>query len=800
MEETTLYNGPEVSIQTIYEKELDIQSKLPFRSRLSFLTIIDYWKSQLESPFEAERMLAQTLIDKLADAPEFYEPIDDLSILEKHQDIVDIFLSGLIPVSRRDSQLAVVTNPFNPNGFYKTPGFQALYNQKKSGLLISKEPEVMKSFLVIKPSVEILNVYYGQDIEMDYPTIFTIQSKENGLEKHYKSELDLSFLDVKAVKPPKKLSPSQINELLHNVNNLDLWQEYIPPENFEFHGVVVMNLVDITDEEALSRLKYILLEKDAIVNEDRMQDIQQQLRTIFRIPDLKVGVTAVDCSNRSSTLYPNRLKNSFLSDSSLNLLDREFQGSVYCRMCNTGQQVLIENLDALEYKTTLEEELLAKGIKNVLVSPLKDSEGKIVGVLEIGSPNICEINSVAALRLEEILPLFTIAVERKREEVQNQIEAVIREQYTAVHPTVAWRFTQTAAKLIEDRDANGVNAKIDPIIFEDVYPLYGQMDIVGSSTYRNDAIQADLLHNLEEADRMTKLGYELLRYPLLDYLCLRIKESILSIRTGIDSSAEGRILEFLYSEVHPIFKQIMHKDSSLEKKINTYFDELDTELGIIYQQRKDYEESVMRINDLLSACIDRHQVQSQNMFPHYFEKYKTDGVEYNIYVGQSLLQNEQFSDIHLQNLRLWQLLSMCEITRKVENIQSNLPVALTTAQLILVHDTPLTIRFRMDEKQFDVDGAYNVRYEILKKRVDKALIEGTNERLTVSGKIAIVYTQDKEEREYDSYLSYLVEKGEIEPEIEKVKLAPVQGVSGLRALRVTVRPKGHQLLDELCEI
>ncbi len=29
----------------------------------------------------------------------------------------------------------------------------------------------------------------------------------------------------------------------------------------------------------------------------------------------------------------------------------------------------------------------------------------------------------------------------------------------------------------------------------------------------------------------------------------------------------------------------------------------------------------------------------------------------------------------------------------------------------------------MDEKRFDVDGAYNARYEIVKKRIDKAYVK-----------------------------------------------------------------------------
>ena len=93
----------------------------------------------------------------------------------------------------------------------------------------------------------------------------------------------------------------------------------------------------------------------------------------------------------------------------------------------------------------------------------------------------------------------------------------------------------------------------------------------------------------------------------------------------------------------------------------------------------------------------------------------------------------------------------------------------------------------MDEKQFDVDGAYNVRYEILKKRIDKAVIEGTSDRLTIAGKVAIVYLQDKDKQEYLEYIDYLLHEDFITDDIEDLTLGKLQGVQGLKALRITVK-------------
>jgi len=99
---------------------------------------------------------------------------------------------------------------------------------------------------------------------------------------------------------------------------------------------------------------------------------------------------------------------------------------------------------------------------------------------------------------------------------------------------------------------------------------------------------------------------------------------------------------------------------------------------------------------------------------------------------------------------------------------------------------PISISFRKDERRFDVEGSYNVRYEIMKKRVDKVCIRGTNERLTQPGKIAMVYSSPKEAQEYDEYILFLQSKKLLMPDKEYLELEDLQGVSGLKAIRIDI--------------
>jgi hypothetical protein len=129
---------------------------------------------------------------------------------------------------------------------------------------------------------------------------------------------------------------------------------------------------------------------------------------------------------------------------------------------------------------------------------------------------------------------------------------------------------------------------------------------------------------------------------------------------------------------------------------------------------------------------------------------------------------------------------MIEITRKTALLLPDLKIPLQTTQLILVHSHPICITFRNDERRFDVEGGSNIRYELIKKRIDKVKLRATGERLTQPNKIAIVYTQAKEAEEYEEYIRLLQRKNMLAAEVEKLELEEVQGLSGLKAIRVTV--------------
>jgi hypothetical protein len=121
------------------------------------------------------------------------------------------------------------------------------------------------------------------------------------------------------------------------------------------------------------------------------------------------------------------------------------------------------------------------------------------------------------------------------------------------------------------------------------------------------------------------------------------------------------------------------------------------------------------------------------------------------------------------------------------HIKNDLPYHLEVTTLLLTFHSPIAIRFRMDEKRFDVDGSYNARFEIVKKRIDKAHVKNTYERIAQTGKLCIVYFSDTEEKEYIYYIKLLQSENILEDDIELLEVEDLQGISGLKALRVKIK-------------
>jgi hypothetical protein len=164
------------------------------------------------------------------------------------------------------------------------------------------------------------------------------------------------------------------------------------------------------------------------------------------------------------------------------------------------------------------------------------------------------------------------------------------------------------------------------------------------------------------------------------------------------------------------------------------------------------------------------------------------------------MEQGDFKALYLENLRLWQLKVACGMVWHTEQLKASLKVPLDTAHLVLVQDAPLSIRFRFDEKRFDVEGAYDIRHEIIKSRLDKAVVKSERERLTQPGKIAIVYSHPEEAIKMDRHIDFLHSEGYLNGEKEDLELEDLPGVQGLKSPRVSVNIESQALSKRFIKV
>jgi hypothetical protein len=753
-------------------------------SYLSFAPLIREWEKMIREGREGTRQLYQDLLNKVRQYPELLGRIEDLSVLDKHKTLIEQMMATVFPVTLNDKEdLFGAGFPFQMKMFYESSKFRELFivdphthditlpeaDACGGGSPKSGKEDCMYQF--------ILSRLYGIDNTDTVRMIEPYKCMETGLDRYMELEIDTRFLDVR-VRGELPPLPEDVQfgciKAGGGIEHMPELRTALPLDKFEFEGMVIIRIWEVTEREVLNIIRDKLLHLNNFADTELFGELQNQVQNLIGVPGVKTAVKPFFQVNNHMVLtefYTTMEDQIVKRKPSPEKLQYVYQ-SVTTAFSKYPRPLLVNeiNEDAVmryPFLTFMAE----YGWRSAIICPLFGDNKEVMGVLIVVSGEKGKLQAEHVARIEPAIPLFKIAMEKAQENLDHQVDRVIKDQFTAVQDAVEWRFTEAALNYLTGMDKGDGEVKIEPIVFEGVYPLYGAIDIRNSSVERNHSIQLDLLEQLNQANDIVLAAKKDHPFPLLD-------------ETNFND--ELSILQFLKVEVVQLFKHLQSIMPSLNKPINKYFEAVDSPVEMVYHHRKKYEDSITHINNEVARFIDHEQKMAQQIFPHYFERFVTDGVDFNIYIGQSITPEKKFDFFYLRNLKIWQLSTLAKAARLTHSLEKQLAMPLQTSQLILAHSHPISISFRTAERKFDVDGAYNIRYEIIKKRIDKVHLKDSNERLTKPGYIAIVYSQQQEAFEYLEYIDYLQSQGLLRGEVERLELEELQGVSGLKALRVGV--------------
>ena len=754
----------------------------PFESKLSMQPLIHHWIKDMRKEDDLLLKTTSTIEKYSKEHPSILDTYTDVTALVKdHHKIIHLLFSGVFPYALSDTIYGYAAPPFATEPFYITTGLQNLLSGQASQLHFEHFSEFDKIPYAIRACFIILAKHYNIHLDYALPFLFSLKEEGSNMERFYKTTSLLDFLEVKVREKAPEITVSKIDFLLENLDNVQLWLDTFSPDVFYFEGFFLAMMNDVTEVETLSRLRKLLLTSDSFVERKTAQAVANLTRIYLNLPAAEVGIFALDLPFEKSKAHRYKIHYPIIDELEPYLLSR-VEENIYEKACIGNRIQIVANLTQIEKTTFIEQRLLEQGFKSLMVVPIRDHKKKVIGIMELASPQAYAFTHVKKIKLKEILPLYDVAVEESRDNVEQNIQNIIQREFTNIHPSVLWKFSEAAYNYL-DQKVPGKARSMEAITFNEIYPLFGQIDINGSTKIRNKVVRSDLVKSLTLLKPVLDKSYDYTKFYLLRKYSFEVGGLLQSLKKKADINIETTVDNLLVNEIHPLLVELQDQHTDLFDDIRNYLAMLDPVHQMIYEGRSAYESALRLINNTISLYLEQQEVINQQLIPHYFEKYQTDGLEYTMYVGQSILQRDSFSLHQLHNLRLWQLYSMVEIYRRLEEVRKELPLDMTTSFLIFVFNSPLNISFRMEEKRFDVDGSYHARYEVLKRRIDKAQLAGAKERLTQRDKLVIVYLQPQDREEYMEYLQFLIDEELLEAHVEDVMVEPVQGIEGVRALR-----------------
>lgn len=774
-----IYNGKEIEFPAIMQ--------------VSFFKLIETLELRLKGEDTAAAEYAKALLSEVEKYPELRDGIADASQLKKYDKSINMLSAALFPDALASNEIKLLTPPFYFEPLYTSARFKNIVAASGDTFEFTMKG-VDEDLFYLYCCYFILGQYYHFPLSGGSAEYLEIFNEKQGLMRTYKMLINVDMSEFVPTDKAVDITRKDFDELINNFGDMELWKKKFPPNSWIMRGVNIVNLVDVTFDQSLSDITSNLLIKSS----DTFEQIQLGMRKLMNNNDLSIGILSQE---RDLLLPMNKegIDSILLQSGEALNCKTDFCDYSMGHLISRKEPLVITDVEFFDAQgsTGLSQKLLRSGYQSYIIAPILH-EGEFLGFMELGAKEKFGLHRGSLKVLGKVMPILAMAHKRFIVEAQNLIEAVIQQECTTIHPSVKWRFEKEAQEFIE-KQARGEQPDFKDIAFDNLYPLYGQMDIKGSSERRNRAVSADLIKQLNGVNKVLKAVFEESSMPVYEELIFRTEAYIRELNAELSAGTEHKLLAFLNANVYPVFEHLKEHNAALQPLIDEYESLVHPEMKTVYEERKKYDDNVNHINQRLASYLDQRQVEAQKVFPHYFERYKTDGVEYNMYIGQSITQDKTFDPLYLRNIRIWQLLVMCEMENEFKTMQKELDTAIEIASLILVYNTSISVQFRMDEKQFDVEGAYNARYEIIKKRVDKAHIKGTNERITRPGSIVIVYSQDQDAYEYRTYLDFLIGKGFIKQGYKDHQLEDLQGVHGLRALRAEVAYDGGVTYDELIQ-
>ncbi|WP_312340131.1 GAF domain-containing protein [Sphingobacterium sp.] len=761
------------------------------KNRLDFEPFFKYLESFIENGTPSDDMIPLFALERIKEI-EYVSGKLCKHNLNAYKDILQLIYSLSVSLIDTDpKRYWALTTPLAEESFYGTEAFfdlcsqqlveQDLQGKMRAGSLLTNQEKLFYTLIFER--------LYGFSSNEQISIVYHHLNDQGNIIDYYDLDIDFKFVEIKAKKTLPAIDIGRLSE--NPSDSLFDWNTVISTvklEDFELSGFSIVTFRKTSTEHTLQRIQSILLDLPTYNYHLFLSDLEKIMTPILKGADTVFSLFPLFQLN-GVPFFDYTITNKSILISEAYTINNSFSVNAELAGYLKHPHVIFYNNNAMNgirnTKSTFDEQISKSGVKAYLCIPLIHNHS-LSGILEIYSREEDQLDNETMQALGALVPILSQLSQDITLEFKKRIDDIIINRFTTIQPSVQWKFNHVAAQYIQEIENDNPDAHIKAVVFEEVYPLYGAIDVKDSTIIRNASILKDFSFKVKQLamliDELSLDG----KHKLIITFSSRVDQITKSLDHISFDESMVKIIDFFRKDVQPFLEEARRQFPAKLEVIEHYARHFFTnrETGEFY--RNEFETSLRQTNQVISRELDHFNSFIQGNYPSYFQKFRTDGIEYDIYIGESITPQNPFSYEFINVFRRQQIISMARIALKTYHLKDVLPLALETTQLIFINPHSIDISFREDERRFDVEGSLNIRYEIIKKRIDKIRIKRTKERLTQVNKIAIVYLSDEILKDLMLSIQAIYDMGIIEQRIEHLKLEDVQGIAGLKAIRLSV--------------
>jgi len=168
----------------------------PYGTELCLGPILDMVRDLVDAKDAGIRFLAREVARLAEDAPELCQPVQDLSLLNKHKDLLDMLMLFLVPPSDRETEFFKFSKPFHFTPIYLSKAMKELMASQNACYSFGGQLDLVRNRHLVFIGCFILQRFYGVEVDMTPSAMLTVKDTQNGLERFYKPVMDQKYIKV----------------------------------------------------------------------------------------------------------------------------------------------------------------------------------------------------------------------------------------------------------------------------------------------------------------------------------------------------------------------------------------------------------------------------------------------------------------------------------------------------------------------------------------------------------------------------------------------------------------------------